>query len=69
MMETEGGIPVLPRKWSNLERQRPRLRWTKWGMGAGVVLTGLGLLGVGSWPLGIVVLAGSAIWAYTILNK
>lgn len=65
----EGGIPMLPRKWSNLERQRPRLRWAKWGMVAGAVLTVLGILGVGSWPVGVVVLGGSGVWAFSILNK
>lgn len=60
---------MLPRKWNNLERQRPGLRLTKWGMGVGAVLTVLGILGVGSWVLGVVILGGSGIWAFRILNK
>lgn len=60
---------MLPRKWNNLERQRPALRWTKWGMGVGAALTVLGFLGFGSWILGVVILGGSAIWSLKILNK
>lgn len=60
---------MLPRKWNNLERQRPALRWTKWGMGVGTVLTALGILGLGSWVLGVVVLGGSVVWAFRILNQ
>lgn len=59
---------MLPKKWGNLERQRPRLKWATWGMGAGVVLTALGALGLGSLPFGILVLVGSGVWAYTMLR-
>ena len=69
MMGTRDGVRrVLPRKWSNLERQRPRLRFAKWGMAAGAVLTALGLLGVGTLTFGIVILLGSGIWAFTLLR-
>ena len=59
---------MLPKKWSNLERQRPRLRVAKWGMVAGAILTGLGALGVGSLTFGIIVLVASVAWTYTILR-
>ena len=53
---------MLPRKWSNLERQRPRLRWAKWGTLAGAALFVLGTVGVGSWGFGLLVVAASVIW-------
>lgn len=63
-----GDETMLPKKWSNLERQRPRLRWAKWGMGAGAVLTVLGILGAGTLTLGLVVLVGSGVWSYMLLR-
>lgn len=59
---------MVPKKWGNLERQRPRLRWAKWGMGAGAVLTVLGALGLGSLTFGLIVLVGSGVWAYRQLR-
>lgn len=60
---------MLPKKWMNLERQRPALRWPTWGMGIGAVITAFGLLGAGSWVFGLVVLGASGIWAYSILSR
>lgn len=59
---------MLPRKWSNLERQRPRLRWAKWGALAGLALTALGAAGFGSWGFGLLVTAASVIWGATQLK-
>ncbi|MCY0898369.1 MAG: hypothetical protein OWU33_05445 [Firmicutes bacterium] len=59
---------MLPKKWGNLERQRPRLRWATYGMGIGAALTVLGALGLGSWVFGLLVLVGSGIWAYSLLK-
>ncbi len=59
---------MLPRKWSNLERQRPRLRWAKWGTLAGLALTVMGAVGIGSWGFGLMVMAASVIWGATQLK-
>ena len=68
MRSRDGVVHVLPKKWGNLERQRPRLRFAKWGIAAGVVLTGLGLLGAVTLTFGVVILVGSGIWAYSLLR-
>lgn len=68
MGSRDGVMSMLPKKWSNLERQRPRLRWAKWGMGVGAVLTVLGLVGMGTLTLGVIVLVGSGVWSYTLLR-
>jgi hypothetical protein len=60
---------MLPKKWSNLERQRPQLRWVKWGEGLGALLVLGSLVGVGNWELGLAMMAGFGVWGYTILNK
>lgn len=59
---------MLPKKWGNLERQRPRLRYAKWGLGIGAALTVLGVLGVGSLTFGVIVLAASGVWTYRLLR-
>jgi hypothetical protein len=59
---------MVPKKWGNIERQRPRLRWATWGLGAGAVLTVLGALGIGSLLFGLIVLVGSGVWAYRLLR-
>ena len=62
-------MTMLPRKWNNLERQRPQLRWVKWGAGAGGLIALGSLIGIGSWTLGIAMMVGFGIWGFTILNK
>lgn len=59
---------MLPKKWANLERQRPRLKIAKWGMGIGAVITVLGIVGLGSLPLGLLILVASGIWTFTLLR-
>ncbi len=59
---------MLPKKWSNLERQRPRLRFAKWGLVAGAILTGLGVLGAGTLAFGLVILVGSGVWMVNLLR-
>jgi len=60
---------MLPRKWANLERQRPQLRWVKWGEAAGALLVVGSLVGFGSWELGILVMVGFGLWGFSILNR
>jgi hypothetical protein len=68
MKNRDGVMTMLPKKWGNLERQRPRLRYATWGVGAGLILTALGVLGWGSLTLGLIVLVGSGVWAYRLLR-
>lgn len=60
---------MLPRKWSNLERQRPALRWVKWGEIVGAVIALGSLIGVGSWTFGILVMLGFGVWGWRIMNR
>ncbi len=64
-----GTITMLPKKWETLERQRPMLRWVKWGGILGALLTVGGVVGFGNIPLGLLLLVGSGVWGYRILNR
>ena len=64
----EGGT-MLPRKWQNMERQRPQLKLVKWGTLTGLVLTVAGAVGIGSWLLGLLIMAGFGFWGYRVLNR
>lgn len=59
---------VVPKKWANVERQRPRLRFAKWGLVAGGALSVLGLLGVGSLVFGLIVLVAAGVWTFSLLR-
>lgn len=60
---------MLPKRWGTLERQRPALRWVKWGEIAGAVLTLGGIIGFGSITLGVLLMVGSGVWGYRILTR
>lgn len=60
---------MLPKKWNNLERQRPQLKIVKWGEAIGAALTVGSFVGVGSWELGLAMMAGFGIWGWSILNR
>lgn len=60
---------MLTKRWNTLERQRPALKWVKWGELAGVVLTLGGIVGIGSWIFGLMVMLGFGIWGFRILNR
>ncbi|AUW94603.1 MAG: hypothetical protein C7B44_02070 [Sulfobacillus thermosulfidooxidans] len=60
---------MLTRRWTTLERQRPRLKWVKWGEIVGVLLTAGGLVGSGTLWLGIFLIIGFGYYGYHILSK
>ena len=60
---------MLSKRWSTLERQRPALRWVKWGEIAGAVMTVGGFVGFGSIFLGLLMMAGFGIWGFRLLNR
>lgn len=57
------------RRWKNLERQRPSLRFVRWGEIAGLALFGAGIAGLGTLVLGLVVMAGFGLWGWKVLNE
>jgi hypothetical protein len=60
---------MLPKRWNTLERQRPALKWVKWGEIVGIVLALGGFVGIGSWLFGLLVMAGFGLWGFRILNR
>ncbi|WP_053958746.1 hypothetical protein [Sulfobacillus thermosulfidooxidans] len=60
---------MLTKRWATLERQRPQLKWVKWGELAGAFFTGGGLVGMGTFWLGILLIIGFGIYGYSILSK
>ena len=60
---------MLSRRWKTLERQRPSLRFVKWGELVGALLVLGHFVGVGSVVLGLIVMVGFGLWGYSILNR
>jgi hypothetical protein len=60
---------MLTRRWTTLERQRPRLKIVKWGELAGLILFAGGFVGFHTMFLGILLLVGFGVYGYRILSK
>jgi hypothetical protein len=60
---------VLTRRWKTLERQRPQLRFVKWGEVVGALFVAGGLVGFGSVVFGIILMLAFGLWGYSILNR
>lgn len=60
---------MLTRRWRTLERQRPQLKWVKWGELAGVIFMAGRVVGLHSLWLGIFLVIGFGIYGFSILSK
>lgn len=57
------------KRWRTLERQRPQLRWVKWGEGLGAFLILWNLLTGGNVIFGVVLMVGFGFWGFSVLNR
>ncbi len=60
---------MLAKRWRTLERQRPQLRYVKWGEAIGVLFILGRFVGLGSVVFGLILMAGFGLWGYSVLNR
>jgi hypothetical protein len=60
---------MLSRRWKTLERQRPQLRYVKWGEIIGAAFIVGRFVGLGSFVFGALLMIVFGIWGSSILKR